>query len=137
MAFWVWSLLQASLHNLFSLCVRAIVGFVVQLWRFYFVSLNEKNNGFKNKYLLFAKATLNSFMVYSRVQVLHTRLKFLAKTSIFKIIFFIFIFCVILNIPINLGRSVINRSFKIQSNFTTIVGSYGKKLIFKFMNLFT
>ena len=71
---------------------------------------------------------MDIYIVYSRIQVLYPKWKFLVKTSINKIALVMIIFCVLVNVPINLGRQVIKTTFRIESNATTTLETYGKKL---------
>ena len=75
----------------------------------------------------FFKGTIDVYIVFSRIQVLYPKLKFLAKASIYKIALTITVFSVFLNIPINMGRQVTKVPFKIESNETTILETIGKK----------
>ncbi len=71
------------------------------------------------------KGTLDLFIVYTRIQMLCPRLKFLSKTSIYLVSFLIFIFSVAINVPINLSRTMVTTSFQIRPNSTSVLGTYG------------
>ncbi len=71
------------------------------------------------------KGTLDSFIVYTRIQMLYPRLKFLSKTSIYVVSLFIFIFSVVINVPINLSRTIVKTRFQIGSNSTSVLATYG------------
>jgi len=71
------------------------------------------------------KGTLDSFIVYTRIQMLYPRLKFLSKTSIYVVSLFIFIFSVVINVPINLSRTIVKTPFQIGSNSTSVLATYG------------
>jgi len=60
--------------------------------------------------------------------MLFPKLKFLAKVSVYKISVVIVLFAFIINIPINLSRQAISVSFKIGSNTTTLLQTYGNIL---------
>jgi len=71
---------------------------------------------------------MDIFILYDRIHILYPKLKFLAKVSVYKISVVIFLFAFIINIPINLSRQAITVPFKIGSNTTTLLQTYGNIL---------
>ena len=68
---------------------------------------------------------MDIMLVYSRIELLTNKFKFVAKTSVKKITLAILAFSVLINIPINLGRQVTKLPFRIESNETIYLETYG------------
>ncbi len=73
---------------------------------------------------------MDIFILYTRIQIFCPKLKFLAKVSAYKIGALIMLFALIMNLPVDLSRQVVNTSFKIDSNVTTVLYTYGKLIMF-------
>jgi hypothetical protein len=65
-------------------------------------------------------------IAYERVQVLSPRMNFLGRFSIKKIAFVAFVLSLLVNVPVNVGRELQKKAFRIESNKTTILRTYGK-----------
>ncbi len=69
---------------------------------------------------------IDIFSLYSRLQIFCPKLSFLAKHSVYKISVIMLIISFVMNIPINMSRQTIAKSFKINSNETLILETFGK-----------
>jgi hypothetical protein len=78
-----------------------------------------------NLILFIFKGIMDMLIVYTRIQILYPRLKFLAKVSVYKISAVILLICVVINIPINLGKQVVKERFNLGSNTTLVLETYG------------
>jgi len=68
---------------------------------------------------------MDMLIVYTRIQMLYPRLTFLAKVSVYKISAVILLICVVVNMPINLGKQVVKERFNLGSNTTLVLETYG------------
>ncbi len=65
-------------------------------------------------------------IVYDRIQILYPMPKFVGSLKINTMVLTGLLFTIVINIPINIGRRVVEVPFRIESNTTTILLAYGK-----------
>lgn len=92
-------------------------------------------------YFIFAKfkslhiiGTMDILILLKRIQLIYPKLKLFRKTPVNRIAFVMLVFCFIINIPIILSRGIIKVPFKIESNETELLETYGS---FFFLLLFS
>jgi len=77
---------------------------------------------------------MDIFISYGRIQMLYPKLKLMAKTSVYKISTFLLVLCCFVNIPTIISRQNIKVEFRIDSNTTTVLYTFGKNSEFRFVN---
>lgn len=80
---------------------------------------------------------MDTFIVYERIQLYNPKWKFLSKTSAGKISLFVFLFSLVLNVPVNLSRNVIQNEFFTSTNKSVLAYSYALREFEQNNNLFT
>jgi hypothetical protein len=68
---------------------------------------------------------MDIYIIYGRIQIFYPKLTFLKETSISMFSFIILIFCILINIPINMSRQMTILPFSIYQNKTTILFTPG------------
>ncbi len=69
---------------------------------------------------------MDIFISYGRIQMLYPKLKFMAKASVYKIAALLLFSCCLVNIPTIISRQNFKVEFKIDSNATTSLYTFGK-----------